>query len=58
MQINNDNYFTKTWAVNNQTGTITITGHYNSNNNGRYDKTDKNKIIIFELKAMKVEMKI
>jgi hypothetical protein len=57
-QITDDKYFARTWAVNNQTGTITMTGHYDSNNNGKYDKTDKNEIIIYDLKTMKVRMKI
>jgi len=52
-QITDDRFFTSTWTVNRQTGTIVIAGHYDSNNNGKYDKTDKHEIVLYDLKAMK-----
>ena len=58
IQITEDNYFVSTWAINNNTGSIVITGHYDSNNNGKYDKTDKNGIVVFDLKTRKVLTKI
>lgn len=57
-QITEDKYFVSNWIVNNQTGTILITGYYDSNNNGKYDKTDKNEILIYDLKARKIISRI
>lgn len=42
-QLTEDKFFTRTWTVNNQTGMIVITGHYDSNENGKYDKTTRTK---------------
>ncbi|TWW00844.1 hypothetical protein [Chitinophaga pinensis] len=41
VQLTEDSFFVRTWIVNNQTGTVTVTGHYDTNDNGKYDKTDK-----------------
>ncbi|MBB5437550.1 hypothetical protein HDC92_001222 [Pedobacter sp. AK017] len=49
-----DRFFVSTWIVNKQTGRIVITGHYDSNNNGKYDKTDKNQLLIYDLKTLKL----
>lgn len=57
-KITEDKYFVSTWIVNNQTATIVMTGHYDSNNNGKYDKTDKNEILIYDLKTMQLLSKI
>lgn len=57
-QISDDKFFVRTWTVNRLTGTIVITGHYDTNNNHKYDKTDKNEIHIFDLKEMKLKSKI
>lgn len=57
-QLTEDKFFTRTWTVNNQTGTIIITGHYDSNKNGKYDKTDKNEILIFDLKTLELKSKL
>ena len=57
-QLTDDGFFVRTWATNEETGTITITGHYDSNSNGKYDKTDKNEILIFDLKTMELITKI
>lgn len=53
-----DSFFVRTWATNHQTGTIVVTGHYDSNNNGKYDKTDKNEILLYDLKTLKLISKI
>lgn len=53
-QLTADNFFVRTWVTNKQTGRIVITGHYDSNNNGKYDKTDKNQILIYDLKTLKL----
>ncbi len=57
-QLTDDEFFVRTWTTNAKTGTITITGHYDSNSNGKYDKTDKNEILIFDLKTMELMTKI
>ena len=41
-----------------KTGIRTITGYDDSNSNGKYDKTDKKQILIFELKSLKLKTKI
>jgi hypothetical protein len=40
--------------VNNKAGTIVSTAHYHNNNNGKYHKTDKNEVIIYDLKTKKL----
>ena len=57
-QITESKFFVRTWIVNNLTGTIVVTGHYDTNNNGKYDKTDKNEIHIYDLKTLKLISKI
>lgn len=58
VQVTEDHFFVRTWVVNNQSGTIVIAGHYDTNNNGKYDKTDKEGMVIYDLKAMKVVAKL
>jgi hypothetical protein len=57
-QLTEDKFFVRTWTVNKLTGTIVITGHYDTNNNSKYDKTDKNEIYIYDLKTLKQLSKI
>ena len=57
-QLTEDEYFVRTWSVNNETGRIVITGHFDTNNNGKYDKTDKNEILIYDLKTLKIITRI
>ncbi|MFB6318641.1 hypothetical protein [Saccharicrinis sp. FJH54] len=57
-QLTDNGFFVRTWTTNEKTGTITITGQYDSNSNGKYDKTDKNEILIFDLKTMESITKI
>ena len=57
-QLTENQLFTQAWAVNKQTGTIVVTGHYDSNNNKKYDKTDKNAIYIYDLVTLKLISKI
>jgi hypothetical protein len=58
VQLTEDKFFVRTWATNHQTGTIVVTGHYDTNNNGKYDKTDKNEILLYDLKTLKLISKI
>jgi hypothetical protein len=57
-QLTDNKFFSRTWIVNNQTGMIVITGHYDTNNNNKYDKTDKNEIHIYNLQTLKLISKI
>lgn len=57
-QLTDNKFFLKTWTVNKLTGTIVVTGHYDTNNNNKYDKTDKNEIYIYDLKTLKMITKI
>lgn len=52
-QITDNKFFVQAWIVNQETGRVTITGHYDTNNNGKYDKTDKNEIVIYDLVGMR-----
>ena len=57
-QLTDNKFFVRTWTVNNLTGTIVVTGHYDTNNNNKYDKADKNEIHIYDLKTLKLISKI
>ena len=57
-QLTDSKLFVRTWVVNKMTGTITITGYYDSNNNGKHDKEDKSKIAIYDLRTLKLISKI
>jgi len=57
-QLTDDKFFVRTWIVNRLTGTILVTGHYDTNNNNKYDKTDRNEIHIYDLKTLKLISKI
>jgi len=57
-QLTEDKFFVRTWIINRLTGGIVITGYYDTNNNGKYDKTDKNEILIYDLKTLKLISKI
>ena len=58
IQLTENKLFVRTWTVNKKTGTIVIAGHYDTNNNGKYDKTDKNEVGIYDLKTLKLISKI
>jgi hypothetical protein len=53
-QLTKDKFFVRTWTVNKLTGTIVVTGHYDTNDNNKYDTTDKNEIHIYDLKTLKM----
>jgi len=58
IQLTDSKFFVRTWTVNRQSGTVVVTGHYDSNNNNKYDKTDKNEILIYDLKTLRLVNKI
>jgi hypothetical protein len=57
-QLTDNKFFTRTWIVNKQTGTIVVTGYFDTNNDNKYDKTDKNEIHIYDLRTLKLLSKI
>lgn len=58
IQLTEDKYFLSTWIINRNAGTIVTTGYYDSNNNGKHDKTDKNEILVYDLKTKKLITRI
>ena len=58
IKITPDNYFVSSYAINRQTGVIVVTGHVDSNNNKKWDRTDKNEIFLYDLKALKLVAKL
>ena len=58
IQLTDNKFFSRTLTVNKQTGTIVVTGHYDTNNNNKYDKTDRNEIHIYDLRTLKLISKI
>jgi hypothetical protein len=57
-QLTDSKFFIRNWTVNKLTGTIIVTGHDDTNNNNKYDKTDKNEIHVYDLKTLKLINKI
>jgi hypothetical protein len=57
-QLTESKFFVRAWSVNKLTGTLVVTGHYDTNNNNKYDKTDNNEIHIYDLKTLKLISKI
>ena len=53
-QLTEDKFF----VVNTQTGKLVVAGYYDTNNNNKYDKTDKDEILIFDLKTLKLALRI
>ncbi|MBS1771408.1 MAG: hypothetical protein JST82_01020 [Bacteroidetes bacterium] len=49
-----DGFFTRYWNVYPKYGTIVIIGYYDSNENGRLDRTDKSEVMVYDLKNMKI----
>ena len=53
-QLTEDTFF----VVNTQTGKLVVAGYYDTNNNNKYDKTDKDEILIYNLKTLKLASRI
>ncbi|MGI6046760.1 MAG: hypothetical protein ACOYEG_01930, partial [Petrimonas sp.] len=51
-QLTPDSFFVQKFVVNNNTGTIIVTGSKDSNNNKKLDKSDESKILIYDLKTL------
>lgn len=52
--VNGAVHFASSWQTNGRTGSLVIAGHVDSDENGKFDRTDKNQILIYDLKNMKV----
>ena len=53
-QLTEDKFF----VVNTQTVKLVVAGYYDTNNNNKYDKTDKDEILIYDLKTLKLASRI
>lgn len=53
-QLTEDKFF----VVNTQTGKLVVAGYYDTNNNNKYDKTDKDEILIYDMKTLKLASRI
>lgn len=53
-QLTEDKFF----VVNTQTGKLVVAGYYDTNNNNKHDKADKNEILIYDLKTLKLVSRI
>lgn len=58
VQLTEDRFFVKNWRINNKTGNIIITGNYDTNSNGKYDKGDEDQILLYDLKTAKLVAKV
>ena len=47
-----NNFFVRIWEVNEQSGTLVVTGFYDDNFNGRHDDKELNEIQIYDLKTL------
>lgn len=58
VQLTDDKFFVRAWAINRKTGSIVVTGHYDTNGNGKYDRTDEYEILLYDLKTSKLVSKV
>lgn len=52
LMLTDSNLFVSAWIIHRHTGTITITGFYDSDQNGRRDAKDKGAILVYNLKDL------
>ena len=57
-QLTEDKFVVRTGSVNTQTGKLVVAGYYDTNNNNKYDKTDKDEILIYDLKTLNLASRI
>lgn len=53
-QLTDNKFFSRTWVTNDVTGAIVITGYVDTNGNNEYDKSDKEEILVYDLKTFKL----
>lgn len=49
-----DSFFAKSKMISYRTGTMVVTGYFDTNSNGKYDYKDKNAVLLYDLKRMKL----
>lgn len=52
-QITGDGFYMSAWQVNKETGRLVITGHQDVNTNGKLDRGDEARVILYDLGTMK-----
>lgn len=57
-QLTEDNYYVSSWSVNEYTGTLIVSGFFDSNKNQKKDKIESNEILLFDLTTMKLKRKL
>lgn len=58
VQLTHDSFFVQTWRINEKTGNIVVTGHYDTNGSGEYDKGDEFEILLYDLKTAKLVARV
>ncbi len=58
VQLTEDKFFSSFWTIHRETGAIVVTGYYDTNSNGKHDKTDKDEIHLFDLKTLQLISKL
>lgn len=57
-QLTENGFFVNTWTVNSQTGYLVVSGYLELNNNNKFDHVEKNELLIFDLKTLKLLRRI
>ncbi len=57
-QLTENGFFVNTWTVNSQTGYLVVSGYLELNNNNKFDNTERNELLIFDLKTLKLVRRI
>jgi hypothetical protein len=57
-QLTEDNYFVRSWSVNEYTGTLIISGYYDINKNNEKDKDEDSSILLYDLKTLQLKKKL
>lgn len=57
-QLTEDKFFVIYWTIHRETGGLVVSGYYDTNGNGKNDKTDKDEIQVYDLKTLKLISKI
>ncbi len=54
-QLTDDNYSVGGWTINEVTGTLIVSGYFDTNQNGKKGQNEKSELLIFDLKTLKVK---
>ena len=50
-QLTEDNYYVRSWTINEFTGTLIVSGYFDKNRNRKKDKNEHNEILLFDIKT-------